>query len=174
MHFNVFSLRISKPSLLLFFLEFRLTLLARDLSCSSYRWLIIVLWFRIEAMTTPLPRRGNYICQSCWLISHFNATVSGLYLKVTFCGEVIPWNRARADIFVLHLGANIHLCHYFTARNGFTDKQDTILPAEICKMFFYSNGISVKLTITLMSQIQPILLWIKERLSDKSIRTKLL
>lgn len=134
--------------------EYGLTLLASDLPSSSYRWFIIVMWFRIEAMAALLPRRGNNICQGCWLIPHFNASVSGLNLKVTFCGEVKLWKGARAGIFVLHLRANHHLCHYITTHNGFTDEQHNILPAEICKMFFflYSDGISVKLTRALMSQ----------------------
>lgn len=115
--------------------KFRLTLLASVLSSSTYRWLIIVVWFKIEAMEALLPRGGNNICQGCWLISYFNASVSGLNLKVTFCGEVKLWKRASSDIFVLHLGANHHLCHYITAHNGFTDEQHKILPAEICKLF---------------------------------------
>lgn len=117
--------------------KFSLTLLASDFSSSSYRWLILAVWFRIEAMAALLPKGGNNICQGCWLISHFNAPVSGLNLKVTFCGKVKLWKRARADIFVLHLGANHHLCHSITARNGFTDKKQKILPAEICKIFFF-------------------------------------
>lgn len=119
-------------------LKFSLTLLASDLSSSSYRWCIIVVWFRIEAMADPLPR-GNNICQVCWLISHFNASVSCLNLKVTFCGRVKLWKRARADIFVLHLGANHHLCHYITLPNGFTDKKCTILQ-NYARCFLYSNA----------------------------------
>lgn len=82
------------------------------------------------------------------MISHFNAPVSGLNLKVTFCGEVKLWNGARADIFVLHLGANHPLCHYITAANGFTDEQHKIVPdREMQEVFFflYCNGISVKI-----------------------------
>lgn len=89
------------------------------------------------------------------MISHFNATLLRLSLKVTFCGEVNAWKRASAYIFVLHLGAKHHLCHYITPHNGFTEERRTILPAEMRRTLFfpYSNGISVKLTVISMSQI---------------------
>lgn len=113
---------------------------------------MVVVWFRIEAIAVALARGGDNICQGCWLIPHFNATLSRLNLKVTFCGGVKLWKRASPDIFVLHLGAKHHLCHYITAHNGFTDEQHKILPAEICRFplhlfFWYSrpNGISCKI-----------------------------
>lgn len=147
--------------------KFRPTPLASDSPSSSYRRRMVVVRFRIEAIAVALARGGDNICQGCWLIPHFNATLSRLNLKVTFCGGVKLWKRASPDIFVLHLGAKHHLCHYITARNGFTDEQHKILPAEMCCLppapfFFGKVGLMVfpvKLTATLMSQIlRPLLL----------------
>lgn len=114
--------------------KFGLTVLASDSPSSSYRWWIVVVWFRIEAIAALLPEEAiTFVRVVDWfliLMPHFHA-----FLKVTFCGEVKLWKRARADIFVLHLRAKHHLCHYITAHNDFTDEQHKILPAEICKIF---------------------------------------
>lgn len=50
---------IKAPSIVLCW-EFKLTLPPRDLSSSSYRWLIIAVWFRVEATTVCSAKKRQY------------------------------------------------------------------------------------------------------------------